>query len=103
MEYRPAFETFKSNVCNSVKDMGDIEFLIDVTESDGIFAYLEKRWYREGLYLLGMADYLCRENNLPLDDRYASFAAQNSAKRATRRAFSYCAPLSAATRQRSRV
>jgi transcriptional regulator with XRE-family HTH domain len=71
MEHRPAFETFKSNVCHSVKDMGDIAFLIDVTESDSIFSCLEKRWYREGLYLLGMVDYLCRENNLPLDERYA--------------------------------
>jgi transcriptional regulator with XRE-family HTH domain len=68
---RPAFETFKSNVCHSVKDMGDIEFLIDVTKSDSIFTCLENRWYREGLYLLGMADYLCRENGLPLDERYA--------------------------------
>jgi transcriptional regulator with XRE-family HTH domain len=71
VERRPAFETFKSNVCHSVKDMGDIEFLIDVTKSDSVFAYIEKRWYREGLYLLGMADYLCRENNLPLDERYS--------------------------------
>ncbi|MDR1001519.1 MAG: helix-turn-helix transcriptional regulator [Clostridiales bacterium] len=71
MEHRPAFETFKSNVCHIVKDMGDIEFLIDITKSDKIFAYLEKRWYREGLYLLGMVDYLCRENDLPLDERYA--------------------------------
>jgi transcriptional regulator with XRE-family HTH domain len=71
MEHRPAFETFKSNVCHSVKDMGDIEFLIDVTKSDSVFACLEKRWYREGLYLLAMVDYLCRENGLPLDERYA--------------------------------
>jgi transcriptional regulator with XRE-family HTH domain len=71
MEYRPAFETFKSNVCHSVKDMGDTEFLIDVMKSGRIFSYLEKRWYREGLYLLGMVDYLCRENNLPPDERYA--------------------------------
>jgi transcriptional regulator with XRE-family HTH domain len=71
VEYRPAFETFKSNICHRVKDMGDIEFLIDVTKRDSIFAYLEKRWYREGLYLLGMTDYLCRESGLPLDSRYA--------------------------------
>jgi hypothetical protein len=70
MEHRPAFETFKSNICHSVKDMGDVEFLVDVTKSDSIFACLERRWYREGLYLLGMFDYLCRENDLPLDDRY---------------------------------
>jgi hypothetical protein len=32
---------------------------------------MEKRWYREGLYLLGMIDYLCRENNIPLDESYS--------------------------------
>ncbi|MDR1560213.1 MAG: hypothetical protein LBS84_11065 [Clostridiales bacterium] len=58
MKNRPAFETFKSNVCHALKDMGDIEFLIDLTKSDSIFGYIEKRWYREGLYLLAIADYL---------------------------------------------
>jgi hypothetical protein len=71
MEHRPAFETFKSDVCHRVKDIGDIGFLIDVTNSDAVFGYIEKRWYREGLYLLAMVDYLCRENNLPFDERYA--------------------------------
>jgi transcriptional regulator with XRE-family HTH domain len=70
LDYRPAFETFKSNVCHRVKDMGDIEFLIDVTKSDAVFDYIEKRWLREGLYLLAMVDYLCRENGLPFDERY---------------------------------
>lgn len=70
MEYRPAFEIFKSNTCHQVKDMGDIDFLIDVIRSGRILDYLEKRWYREALYLLAMVDYLCRENALPLHADY---------------------------------
>ena len=65
LENRPSFETFKSNICHYVKDMGDINFLIDVIESDRIYEYLGRQWYREALYLLGMVDYLCRENDLP--------------------------------------
>jgi hypothetical protein len=71
VDNRPSFEAFKSNACHYVKDMGDIDFLIDVIESDRIFKYLDKRWYREALYLLAMVDYLCRENSLPLFEDYA--------------------------------
>jgi transcriptional regulator with XRE-family HTH domain len=70
METRPAFEMFKSNVCHCVKDMGDIDFLIDVVKSERIFDYLERHWYRESLYLLAMTDYLCRVNNIPLYEDY---------------------------------
>jgi len=70
METRPAFETFKSNICHLVKDMGDIDFLIDAISSDRVFSYLNKRWYREALYLLAMVDYLCRENAVPLHEGY---------------------------------
>jgi len=70
LEYRPAFETFKSNVCHHVKDMGDLNFLNDVIKLDKISEYLAKGWYLEALYLLGLVDYICRENNLPLPKHY---------------------------------
>ena len=70
MEPRPAFEAFKSNICHHVKDMGDIDFLIDVIKSDKVYDYLGKRWHREALYLLAMVDYLCRENSIPLHGEY---------------------------------
>jgi len=70
VEYRPAFETFKSNVCHSVKDMGDLEFLIDTLETGKIRELYEKEWYAESLYLLAMADYLSRENDFPLCAEY---------------------------------
>ncbi len=69
-EDRPSFETFKSSICHYVKDMGDLDFLIDVIESDAIYYYLEKRWDREALYLLAMVDYLYRVNDLPLYEGY---------------------------------
>ena len=70
MEYRPSFETFKSNVCHSVKDKGDLDFLIDTLETDKIRTLYEKEWYAESLYLLAMADYLSRENGFPLCAEY---------------------------------
>ncbi len=67
---RPEFETFKSNVCHLVKDMGDFDFLIDVINSERIYDYLNRHWYREALYLLAMTDYLCRVNDIPLYEDY---------------------------------
>jgi transcriptional regulator with XRE-family HTH domain len=66
MEYRPGFETYKSNVCHRVKDMGDLEFLIITLESGEIRELYDKRWYAECLYLLAMVDYLSRENGFAL-------------------------------------
>ena len=70
MEYRQSFEAFKSNICHMVKDMGDIDFIIDTLESDKIRKLFQKRWYPESLYLLAMVDYLSRENDLPVCVEY---------------------------------
>lgn len=70
MEYRNSFETFKSNVCHMVKDMGDLDFIINTLENDSVRKYFDKNWYPESLYLLAMLDYLCRENGLPLCTNY---------------------------------
>ena len=70
MENRPAFETFKSNVCHMVKDKGDLDFLIETLETGKIRELYEKEWYAESLYLLAMADYLSRENDFPLCAEY---------------------------------
>ena len=70
MEYRPSFEIFKSNICHMVKDMGDIDFVIDTLESDKIRKLYQRKWYPESLYLLAMLDYLSRENDLPLCAEY---------------------------------
>jgi transcriptional regulator with XRE-family HTH domain len=70
MEYRQSFEAYKSNVCHRVKDMGDIDFIIDTLESDQIRKLYQKKWYPESLYLLAMVDYLSRENDLPVCAEY---------------------------------
>lgn len=70
MEYRQNFDIFKSNICHQVKDMGDIDFIIDTLEMDKIRKLFQREWYPESLYLLAMVDYLSRENNLPLCDEY---------------------------------
>jgi len=70
MEYRADFEIFKSNVCHKVKELGDLDFLIDTIKSDNIRLYFNKQWYPESLYLLAMVDYLSRENDLPVCAEY---------------------------------
>lgn len=71
-EYRSSFDVFKSNVCHKVKDYGDMNFIILILESGIIEDLYKKKWYPESLYLLGMVDYLCRVNDLPLCTNYNS-------------------------------
>ena len=70
MEYRASFEIFKSNICHMVKDMGDLDFIIEILESNKIRKLYQKKWYPESLYLLAMVDYLSRENGLPVCSDY---------------------------------
>ena len=69
-DHRASFETFKSNTCHHVKDMGDVDFMIHVLESDEIRILYEKHWYPEALYLLAMLDYLSRVNEVPICTKY---------------------------------
>ena len=67
---RVSFEQFKGNTCHRLKQLGDIDFLIEVIESDEIHALYDRRWLPESLYLLAMTDYLCRRNHMPLCTDY---------------------------------
>lgn len=67
---RTSFENFKSTICQKLKEMGDIDFLMDTIEKEDIRTYFDWEWYPESLYLLGMVDYLSRINNVPLDKEY---------------------------------
>lgn len=67
---RSSFENFKSSICHQVKELGDIDFIIDTIEDERIRTYYDRKWYPESLYLLAMVDYLSRENNVPLDSEY---------------------------------
>ena len=79
-DYRCSFETFKSNICHHVKDMGDVNFIIETLETDEVRMLYERRWYREALYLLAMIDYLSRINNLPLCTNYNDIRSQKLEK-----------------------
>lgn len=79
-EHRSTFDVFKSNVCHRMKDVGDIEFIIEVLESNIIRKYYEKKWFAESLYLLAMVDYLSRLNELPLSVEYNDLRSKKLAK-----------------------
>lgn len=68
--HRCSFENFKSNVCHSLKSLGDIDFLIKTLESGDIRRYYDLGWYSESFYLLAMADYISRLNDVPLCAEY---------------------------------
>jgi len=70
VEKRPSFENFKSTVCHMVNDMGDIDFMLRILESNEIRKLYDKHWYVESLYLLGMIDYLSKENNISYCEEY---------------------------------
>ena len=67
---RSSFENFKSTICHRVKDMGDLDFILDTLESQEIRTYYDRQWYPESLYLLAMLDYISRENDIPLCNDY---------------------------------
>lgn len=67
---RSDFELFKSNTCHRLKELGDIEFVIELLEEDNIRKYYKKKWYPESLYLLAMLDYVSRENDIPICTKY---------------------------------
>jgi len=70
METRCSFDLFKSNVCHKLKNSGDIDFLIELLKSDDIRKLYDRQWYRESLYLLAMADYICRINGVDVCEDY---------------------------------
>ena len=69
-DYIFSFETFKSNTCHQVKDLGDIDFIIEALETDKIRQLYDEQQYRESLYLLAMVDYLSRLNDIPICTNY---------------------------------
>lgn len=76
MEERCDFELFKSNVCHKLRELSDIDFIINILESHDIRRYYEKNWYLESFYLLAMVDYLSKMNNIPLCNDYNDLRCQ---------------------------
>lgn len=67
---RVDFEIYKSNVCHRVKELGDVDFIIETLEQDKVHAYYQRKWYPECFYLLAMVDYLSRTTDVPLCKEY---------------------------------
>lgn len=67
---RSSFELFKSNVCHQLKELGDIDFIIETLEQDNIRKYYKRNWFPECFYLLAMLDYISRLNDVPLCTAY---------------------------------
>lgn len=70
MAKRNDFDLYRSNVCHRVKELGDIEFIIETLERDDISKYYRQKWYCESLYLLAMLDYLSTANSIPLCTKF---------------------------------
>ena len=85
IEQRCSFELFKSNVCHRLKELGDINFVIEVLESDDIHRYYKRKWYPESFYLLAMLDYVCRINQIPICTDYAAVSENAKVKAAARK------------------
>ena len=67
---RSSFENYKSTICHRLKDMGDLDFIMDTLQSQDIRTYYDWKWYPESLYLLAMLDYISRVNDIPLCEEY---------------------------------
>lgn len=70
VQKRISFELYKSNVCHRLKELGDIQFIIETLKNEEIESLFRRKWYPESLYLLAMLDYISRENSVPLCTRY---------------------------------
>ncbi len=76
-EKRCSFELYKSNVCHRLKELGDIDFIIDTLENNKIREYYNRKWYPESFYLLAMLDYISRLNEVPICEQYSDLRRQS--------------------------
>lgn len=65
-EKRMSFENFKSTVCHRVKEVGEVNFIVENILARCVEVFYKKQWYLESFYTLAMLDYLSRKNNIPL-------------------------------------
>ena len=51
-------DLFKSEMCHTLKRLGDYEFIKEVINDNWVRYFWDKEWYFESLYTLAMIDYL---------------------------------------------
>jgi transcriptional regulator with XRE-family HTH domain len=73
---RPMFEEYKSYVCHTLKELGDLDFIRQTLIRDEITHYWEKSWYPEAFYLLAMLDHISKLNDIPLCNKYEDIRKQ---------------------------
>lgn len=64
------FDNFRSNLCHYLKNVGDLDFIYSILESDIITLFYEKQMNKEALYTLAALDYISKENEIPICTRY---------------------------------
>ena len=74
--YRFEFELFKSEMCHTLKRMGDYKFVLYLIEEDLITKYWNWEWYPESLYTLAMLDYLSKLYGAPICNKYDFYRGQ---------------------------
>ena len=61
---------FKSNIHHRLKDLGQINFLIETLENNQVEYYYQRYNYIFSFYTLALVDYLSRCNDIPLYKKY---------------------------------
>lgn len=64
------FDLFRSEICQYVKRVNDLNFIKETLSNDNIRKHYKARHYQQAFYLLAMVDYLSRLHNLPLCKDY---------------------------------
>ena len=67
---RTDFELFKSSISRKRREMGDMDFVMDLLKNETISEYYNKKWYPEAYYLLDILDDACKTNHLPVSTVY---------------------------------
>ncbi len=65
------FQTFRNDIHHRIKN-NELEFVLEIIESDDVSVYMRHEDYLKALYLVAAVDYISRKNNIPLCDKYNS-------------------------------
>ena len=61
---------FRSNECHKLKELGWSEYICWSLKTQRAEKFIENKEYFNGLYVVGMVDYLCRLHDLPIYEGY---------------------------------
>ncbi len=64
------FPQFRDELHNSIRQSGDIPWLIGTLKEDRVNELYQKQELLHAIYLVDMMDYVCRKHKLPLPEEY---------------------------------